>query len=203
MLEQLVEQLGSDHQHEATAQEENDEALAIHGAIVPEHGVSGDGAGFACPAAPRISSVHKFGPRRPLLIEFTDEIVTAINNSLADRMVVTVATAGTSGMPDIAFKGSAMAWGKDHIAWWERALGTTFRNLQENGQCCLLYRNTQTRQAWKFFGVGEVLTEGPLRQQVMDRAPEAELNMDPERKGAAVIIRIDRITQGSKVLQER
>lgn len=137
------------------------------------------------------------------MIEFTEEIVTAINNSLTDRMVVTVATAGASGMPDIAFKGSAMAWDSEHIAWWERSLGTTFRNLQENGQCCLLYRNTQTRQAWKFFGVGEVYTEGPLRQQVMDRAPEAELNMDPDRKGAAVIIRIDRITQGSKVLQER
>lgn len=137
------------------------------------------------------------------MIELTEEIATAINNSLADRMVVMVATAGASGMPDIAFKGSAIAWDKDHIAFWERSLHTTFRNLQENGQCCLLYRNTQTRQAWKFFGVAEVLTEGPFRQQVMDRSPEAELNMDPDRKGAAVIVRIDRVTQGSRVLQER
>ena len=137
------------------------------------------------------------------MIEFTDDMVTALNSSFADQMIVTVASSGASGMPDIAFKGSAMAWDREHIAFWERALGTTFRNLKENGQCCLLYRNTQTRQAWKFFGVAEVLTEGPVRDQVMARTVEAELSRDPERKGAAVIVRIDAIKQGPAVLQAR
>lgn len=137
------------------------------------------------------------------MIEFTEDMTNALNNSFADQMIVTVASSGTSGMPDIAFKGSAMAWDKDHIAFWERALGTTFRNLKENGQCCLLYRNMAARQVWKFFGVAEVHTEGALRDQVMARTVEGELARDPERKGAAVIIRVDKITQGPAVLQER
>ena len=137
------------------------------------------------------------------MIEFTEDMTNALNNSFADQMVVTVASAGASGMPDIAFKGSAMAWDKEHIAFWERALGTTFRNLTENGQCCLLYRNTATRTAWKFFGVATVHAEGALRQQVMDRTVQAELDRDPERKGAAVVVRIDKIVQGPNVLQER
>ena len=137
------------------------------------------------------------------MIEFSDEIVSALNNSFADRMIVTIATAGANGMPDIAFKGSTMAWDKEHIAFWERSLGTTYRNLKENPQCCLLYRNPETRQAWKFFGVAEVHTEGDLREKVMGRVVEAELKQDPEHKGAAVVIRIDRITRGSQVLQER
>jgi len=137
------------------------------------------------------------------VIEFSDEIVSALNNSFADRMIVTIATAGANGMPDIAFKGSTMAWDKEHIAFWERSLGTTYRNLKENPQCCLLYRNPETRQAWKFFGVAEVHTEGDLREKVMGRVVEAELKQDPEHKGAAVVIRIDRITRGSQVLQER
>ncbi len=137
------------------------------------------------------------------MIEFTEDMTNALNNSFADQMVVTVASASTSGMPDIAFKGSAMAWDTDHIAFWERALGTTFRNLTENGQCCLLYRNTATRQVWKFFGVATVHTEGDLRQRVMDRTVQAELDRDPERKGAAVVVRIDKIVQGPNVLQER
>jgi predicted pyridoxine 5'-phosphate oxidase superfamily flavin-nucleotide-binding protein len=137
------------------------------------------------------------------MIEFTDEMVTALDNSFQDQMIVLVASASKAGMPDIAFKGSAFAWDKDHIAFWERSLGTTFRNLQENGQCCLLYRNFAARQVWKFFGVAEVYTEGDVRQQVMDRSVEAELARDPERKGAAVVVRIDKIVMGPQVLQER
>ncbi|MEO9254039.1 MAG: pyridoxamine 5'-phosphate oxidase family protein [Tepidiformaceae bacterium] len=137
------------------------------------------------------------------MIEFTPEMVTALNNSFEDRMIVEIASASKSGMPDLTFKGSAFAWDNEHIAYWERALGTTFRNLQENPQCCLLYRNAAARQVWKFFGVAEVYTEGEIRQQVMDRAVEAELNRDPERKGAAVIVRIDKIVMGPQVLQER
>ncbi len=137
------------------------------------------------------------------MIAFTEEMTTALNNSFADRMIVEVATASTTGMPDIAFKGSAMAWDGEHIAFWERSLGTTFHNLQENPQCCLLYRNFETRQVWKFFGTAEVHTSGDLRQQVMGRTVEAELSRDPERKGAAVVVRIDKITMGPQVLQER
>ena len=137
------------------------------------------------------------------MIEFTEDMTKALDNSFADQMVVTIASAGKSGMPDIAFKGSAMSWGKEHIAFWERSLGTTFRNLQENGQCCLLYRNMAARQVWKFFGVAEVHTEGDVRQQVMDKTVEQELARDPERKGAAVVIRIDKIVMGPQVLQER
>jgi hypothetical protein len=96
-----------------------------------------------------------------------------------------------------------MAWDKDHLAWWERALGTTFRNLQENPQVCLLYRNFPARAVWKFFGVAEVHTEGPLRDQVMARTVQQELDRDPERKGAAVIVRVDKIVMGPQVLQER
>ena len=44
------------------------------------------------------------------MIEFTEDMTTALNNSFADQMVVVVASASASGMPDLAFKGSAMAW---------------------------------------------------------------------------------------------
>lgn len=136
-------------------------------------------------------------------IALTDEMKAAFETSLADGMPVIFATANGSGMPDIAFKGSAMVFDSEHIAYWERALGTTFTNLTENPGTCLLYRNPGTRVAWKMFGEAKVLTEGPVRQQVMDRTIQFELDRDPERKGAAVLIRIDRVLQAGKVLMER
>jgi hypothetical protein len=96
-----------------------------------------------------------------------------------------------------------MVWDKDHIAFWERARGQTMRNLEENGQACLLYRNVQTRVGWKFFGRAEVLQSGELREEIMAKTVSFELDRDPERKGAAVLIRIDRVLQAGQVLMER
>jgi hypothetical protein len=57
--------------------------------------------------------------------------------------------------------------------------------------------------AWKFFGEATVLLEGDLRQQVMDRTIALELDRDPERKGAAIVVRIDKVVQAGKTLMER
>lgn len=137
------------------------------------------------------------------MIALTDEMKAAFETALADGAPVLVASAGKDGLPDIAFKGSAMVFDNDHVAFWERALGTTFRNFQENPGACVLYRNAKTRVAWKMFGHATVLTEGEVRQQVMDRTIPFELDRDPERKGAAIMIRIDRVLQAGQVIMER
>ncbi len=136
-------------------------------------------------------------------IQLSDEMRDAFASALADQAPVTIATAGASGMPDIAFKGSAMVWDGEHVAFWERALGTTLRNMQENPQVCVLYRNPARRQVWKLFGVAELHADGQLRQQVMDRTIQLELDRDPERKGVAVVIRIDKVIELGKVVMER
>jgi predicted pyridoxine 5'-phosphate oxidase superfamily flavin-nucleotide-binding protein len=137
------------------------------------------------------------------VIELTDEMREAINNALTDGAPVIVASASRGGMPDIAFKGSAMVWDREHLAWWERSRGQTLRNLEENPQVCLLYRNPQRRVAWKFFGVAELHHEGDLRRQIMDRTIEIELSRDPERLGVGVLVRVDRVVQGPNVLMQR
>ena len=136
-------------------------------------------------------------------IALTDEMKAAFETSIADGAPVIFASAGKDGMPDIAFKGRAMVFDSEHVAFWERALGTTFRNLKENPGVCLLYRNTATRTVWKMFGQAEVLTEGPVRQEVMDRTIQLELDRDPERKGAAVMVRVDKVLQLGQVIMER
>lgn len=136
-------------------------------------------------------------------IALTDEMKQAFETALADGAPVIFATANNDGMPDIGFKGSAMVFDSEHVAFWERALGTMYRNVSENPGVCLLYRNTKTRTVWKMFGKAEVLTEGPVRQQVMDRTIALELDRDPERKGAAIMIRIDRVLQAGQLLMER
>ena len=55
------------------------------------------------------------------------------------------------------------------------------RKIQENPHVCVLYRNPETRQSWRFYGEAEVLTNGPVREQIMQRVNQFELAQDPER----------------------
>lgn len=137
------------------------------------------------------------------MISLTEEMQQALNSALAESSPVIVATAGASGAPDMAFKGSVMAFDAERLAFWERSHGTTLQNLIENPQVCLLYRNPARQLAWKFFGSAELHGDGEVRQQVMDRTVPVELSRDPERKGIAVVIRIDRVLRGREVIMSR
>jgi len=137
------------------------------------------------------------------VIELTDEMRDALAVALAQGVPMTVATASKAGVPDIAYKGSALVWDTEHLAFWERSHGQTLRNLQENPNVCLLYANFQARASWKFFGVVQLLADGPVREGIMARTPELELQRDPERTGVAVLVRVDRVLQRGQVVMER
>ncbi len=136
------------------------------------------------------------------MIKLTEQMREAIDNALAEGTPVVVATASRAGMPDIAFKGSVMVWDKDHLAFWERAHGETLAHLQENPKIAAVYRNRAAGKTWRFWGVAELHDSGDLRERVMARTIQAELDRDPERKGVAVVIRVDRVA-GSGVDQRR
>lgn len=136
-------------------------------------------------------------------IDLTDQMRHALENALKDRCPVLVASASAAGMPDIVYKGSVMVWDREHLAFWERSRGQTMRNLQENPQICLLYANPEARIGWKFFGEAQVLQDGDLRGEIMAQTTPMELDKDPDRKGAAVLIRVNRVLQAGQVLMER
>jgi len=131
------------------------------------------------------------------------EMAEAVNSALAEGNVCLVGTASATGMPDIAFKGSVMVFDRDHLAFWERSKGQTLENVETNPQACVMYRSRERGVAWRFFGVTEMFAEGDIRQQVMERTVQTELDRDPERTGVAVLIRVDRIIAGRDMLQQR
>ena len=130
------------------------------------------------------------------------EMAQYVDRAHDEGLTCLVATASRDGRPDIAFKGSLMVWDRDHLAFWERSHGTTLANLRENPQIAAVYRNPSAGKAWRFYGVAEVHENGSLRDQVMGRTIAAELERDPERKGIAVVVRVDRVI-GRDVDQRR
>src|SRR4051794_9178157 len=61
----------------------------------------------------------------------------AVNSALADGNPCLVAAADKSGQPDIAFKGSAMVFDGEHMAWWERSLSEQIEQVSQNPKVCI------------------------------------------------------------------
>jgi hypothetical protein len=108
------------------------------------------------------------------------------------------------GEPDIGYKGSMMVFDNESLAYWERTKRVHMKNVKENPRVIVLFRDAKTKAAWRFHGTATVHESGQIRDQVMARTVKDELDKDPERKGAAVVIRLDKITNmGGQVLSSR
>ncbi len=137
------------------------------------------------------------------MIEMTGEMETAVNNALADRLPCLIATASADGRPSIGYRGSMLAFTSSALAYWERTQRMGFENVETNPHVVVLYRNPETRQAWKFFGQATIHRDGKTRDDVMARVVQPELDRDPDREGYAVVIELDRVeSMQGEVLME-
>ena len=136
-------------------------------------------------------------------IALTDEMRLALERALTERSPCLVATSSGAGVPDVSYRGSVMAFDGEHLAFWERMKGETLSNLEENPQICVFYRNGETRVSWRFYGHAEVLKDGAVRAQIMERVNPFELAQDPERIGYAVLIRVDRVRERNDTIMTR
>ena len=139
-----------------------------------------------------------------MAIELTDEMAEEVNNARTNEIPCLVGTVGEDGEPDVAIRGSMMVFDKDHLAFWERSRLESLENLRSNPKICVFFRNSKVRgRAWRFYGEATLFEEGEMRQKIMDRVIQIELDADPERKGFGVLIRVDRVRAGSNVIMER
>ena len=138
------------------------------------------------------------------MIAINDQMKELVDNALANGSPCILATVSGDGEPDIGYKGSMMVFDSESLAYWERTKRVHLKNVKENPRVIVLFRDAKTKAAWRFHGTATLHEDGPIREQVMARTVKDELDKDPERKGAAVVIRLDKITNmGGQVLSSR
>ena len=132
-----------------------------------------------------------------------------IDTAQADGCVCLLGTADGKGRPQISPKGSMMVLDATHLAYWERSLRSAADNVKANNHVVVYYRNTAKTErfprgaVWRFYGTAKALAAGSERDKVWEKIIAAEREKDPDRKGTAVVISVNRITDLSgKVIQE-
>ena len=138
------------------------------------------------------------------MIDMTGEMQELVDRANADGFACILGTADKDGQPQLSLKGSVMVFDPETLAYWERAKRSALDNVAENPKVVVLYNNREKRIRWRFYGTAEVHESGPIREAVMSRTVQDELDRDPERLGVAVLIKVDRIAELSgNTLQER
>ena len=138
------------------------------------------------------------------MIHLTDEMKELLYSALADGYTPLVGTASKDGWPQISPKGSVMVYDSETLAYWERSKRSAMDNLAENPKVVIYYNNQATRTRWRFYGTATIHESGAIRDDVMSKTIQAELDRDPELKGVAVLVKVEKVGELSgNILQQR
>jgi hypothetical protein len=113
--------------------------------------------------------------------------------------VCLVATVLPNGFAQVTPRGSLMVFDDEHLAMWERGKGTTNSNMKDGTKITVFFRKPQLRETLlpkggivRFYGVAALHKSGPIYEEIWKRMIQPEKDRDPEKKGFAVLIKIER-----------
>jgi general stress protein 26 len=127
----------------------------------------------------------------------------AVNCALEEGTPCVLVSADKNGYPDVAFKGSTMVFDDQHLAWWERSRAEQIEQVEENPHVAILYRSAKRGMLLRFYGDAAIHRDDSLREEVMKRVIAVELEKDPERKGFAVLVEVNRVRLSGNTIQQR
>jgi hypothetical protein len=121
-------------------------------------------------------------------------------NTAYPANVCLVGTVLPNGFAQITPRGSTMVFDDEHIALWERGRGTTTENLTDGTPVTIFMRKPALREAGilpkggilRLYGRAKIHKSGAVYEEVWNRLIEAEKKSDPEKRGYAVLVTIER-----------
>ena len=93
-----------------------------------------------------------------------------------------------------------MVYDEQHLALWERGKGSTNAQLRDGTKVTVFLRKPALREAGllpkggiaRFYGTAQVHKSGPVYDKVWERLIQPEKERDPQKRGYAVLIRVER-----------
>jgi hypothetical protein len=137
------------------------------------------------------------------MIELTDEMRRRLATALTDGWPVIAASVHPDGRPKLSFYGSTQVHDRETLAIWVRNPESgLLRRIATNPHLAFVYRNGAERIFWQFEGRASVSDDPAVCAAVYEASPAPERDRDPDRKGTAVLVTVDRVT-GRDVFMER
>ena len=122
-----------------------------------------------------------------------------INGAFPDYVLL-VGSVQPDGYAQMTPRGSTMVYDDEHLAIWERGRGSTNAAIHDGTKLSFFFRKRDLREAGilpkggiaRFYGTAKVHKSGQVYDEVWRRLIEPEKKGDPEKKGFAVLVKIER-----------
>jgi hypothetical protein len=124
-----------------------------------------------------------------------------INTAAFTDNVCLIGTVLPNGFAQVTPRGSTMVFDDEHIALWERGRGSTTENWSDGTQVTIFFRKTSLRGEGilplggiaRFYGIAAIHKSNEVYEEVWNRLIQPEKERDPDKKGFAVLIKIERV----------
>jgi hypothetical protein len=121
-------------------------------------------------------------------------------NAAFPNDVCLVASVLPNGYAQVTPRGSALVFDDRHFSLWERGRGSTADNLTDGTKITIYFRKPQLRADGvlpkggiaRFYGTARLHKSGPIYEEVWTRLIQPEKDRDPDKKGFAVLIEVER-----------
>jgi len=105
-----------------------------------------------------------------------------------------------SGFAQVTPRGGTMVYDDEHIALWERGRGSSADAMQDGSKLTIYFRKPSLREEGvlplggiaRFYGTATIYRSGPVYEEVWRRLVQPEKDRDPDKKGYAVLIAVER-----------
>jgi hypothetical protein len=126
----------------------------------------------------------------------SDTLQRLIRSAWDDGYPLLVATVGPLG-PNIAPKGSMIAYDGEHLAWWERSKKGVLDNLGHDRRVCIMYSSFKAQRDGvlesgflRFFGTVELHESGPVHDKIFSMLLPREQTHAGADAGIGALVRI-------------
>jgi hypothetical protein len=127
------------------------------------------------------------------------QLQSHIDTAFPDNVCL-VGTALPNGFAQVTPRGGIMVFDDNHLASWERGKGSTAAGLADGTKVTVYFRKPSLRADGvlpkggiaRFYGTARVCKSGPEYEEVWRRLVQPEKDRDPDKKGFAVLIRVER-----------
>ena len=121
-------------------------------------------------------------------------------NTAFPANVCLVGVVQPNGYAQISPRGSTMVYDDQHLALWERGKGSTNKLLQDGTKVTVFLRKPALREAGilpkggvaRFYGTAKMHKSGEAYDKVWQKLVQTEKDRDPQKKGYAVLIKVER-----------
>ena len=121
----------------------------------------------------------------------------AINSAYPDNVCL-VGVLGEDGYTQISPRGSIVVYDDETLGFWDRGRGRTHDSVTDGTKVTVYFRDQAMRDLLpagaiaRFYGTATTHLDDDVREKIWEMMIQPERDRDPDKKGSAVLVELER-----------